>query len=55
VVDALEDKLKQVRVRYEFYRYSASHGFGKESAPYHDPESARMAWERSLAFLKVNS
>lgn len=51
VVDALEAKLKEAGVRYEFYRYPASHGFGRESASYHDPAAAALAWQRSLNFL----
>jgi carboxymethylenebutenolidase len=51
VVEELEAKLKEAGVRYEFHRYPASHGFGRESAPYHDPEAAALAWQRSLDFL----
>ena len=51
VVDDLEAKLKEASVPYEFYRYPASHGFGRASAPYYDPEAAALAWRRSLDFL----
>jgi carboxymethylenebutenolidase len=51
VVDDLEAKLKEAGVRHEFYGYPASHGFGRESAPYYDAESAELAWQRSLDFL----
>ena len=51
VVDAFEAKLKEANVRCEFYRYPASHGFGRESAPYYDPAAAVLAWQRSLDFL----
>ena len=51
VVDALEAKLKEAGVSYEFYRYPASHGFGRDSSPYYDPQAAELAWQRSLAFL----
>jgi carboxymethylenebutenolidase len=50
-VDALEAKLKEGNVRYEFYRYPANHAFGNDSSPYYDPESARLACRRTLDFL----
>ena len=49
--DALEAALKAGGVNYEIYRYNANHAFGNETGENHDPESARFAWERSLAFL----
>jgi carboxymethylenebutenolidase len=58
-VDALEEKLKQAGVGYEFYRYDAKHAFANEEADsknlpplrYH-PEAAKLAWERTTAFFK---
>jgi carboxymethylenebutenolidase len=50
-VDALEAKLKEAGVNYAFYRYEADHGFGNETGERYDPESAKLAWQRSLDFL----
>ena len=50
-VDALEAKLKQAGVNYEFYRYDANHGFGNETSANYDPEATKLAWKRSLDFL----
>lgn len=51
MVDDLEKRLKEGKVGYEFYRYQADHAFGNETGPHHDPEAARLAWQRSLEFL----
>ena len=50
-VDALEAKLKEAGVNYEFYRYDADHGFGNETGERYDQEAAKLAWQRSLGFL----
>ncbi len=50
-VDALEAKLKEAGVNYEFYRYEADHGFGNETGERYNQEAAKLAWERSLDFL----
>ncbi len=59
-VDALEAKLRQAGVEYEFYRYTAQHAFANETlvnvpipAKY-DASSAEIAWQRTMAFLKKN-
>ena len=51
-VDALESAFQKGNVPYEIYRYDANHAFGNESGVNYDPECAKLAWERSLAFLK---
>lgn len=57
-VDALEQKLKQARVRYEFHRYNAMHAFANETninppiAAKYDPGCAALAWERTMDFLR---
>jgi carboxymethylenebutenolidase len=51
-VDALESRLKEGKVNYKFYRYRAQHGFGNETSERHDPEATKLAWQRSLDFLK---
>jgi len=58
-VDALEKKLRDAGVKFEFYRYKAKHAFAKETlvgknvlpnAEY-SPDNARLAWQRTLDFL----
>lgn len=50
-VDALEERLKEGNVYYEFYRYRAGHAFGNENNEDYDPEATELAWSRSLDFL----
>ncbi len=50
-VDALEVRLKDGRVRYEFHRYKAQHAFGNETGPNYIPEAAKLAWDRTLTFM----
>jgi carboxymethylenebutenolidase len=50
--DALEAKLKEGHVVYEIYRYQAEHAFGNENGVRYDPEAAKLAWQRTLDFLK---
>lgn len=50
-VDALETKLKDAGVNFEFYRYEADHAFGNETGANYDKEAAKLAWQRSLDFL----
>lgn len=53
-VDALEARLKEGKVRYDFHRYKAQHGFGNETGPYYVPEAAKLAWERTLSFMAMH-
>lgn len=59
-VDELEKKLRDAGVKFEFYRYKAKHAFAKETlvgknvlpiAEY-SPDNARLAWQRTLEFLR---
>jgi carboxymethylenebutenolidase len=56
-VDAVERKLKDGGVPYEFYRYSAKHGFyntgelGKGGLGHYHPEHAETAWRRTVEFF----
>lgn len=58
-VDQLEARLTAAGVPFEFHRYDARHAFANEEADQrhmpelaHAPEAARLAWERTLAFLE---
>lgn len=51
-VDVLEAKLKEGKVSHEFYRYDANHAFGNETVANHNAAAAKLAWDRTLAFLK---
>jgi carboxymethylenebutenolidase len=57
-VDALEKKLKEAGVKYEFHRYNAKHAFANETADQkglamlkYDPKAAELAWKRTMDFL----
>jgi carboxymethylenebutenolidase len=45
--------LSQSKSRFEIYRYDADHAFMNETRPQvYDPASAKLAWDRTLKFLK---
>lgn len=51
-VDALEKRLREGDVALELHRYDAAHAFmNPEGAGFSEPVS-RVAWQRTLAFLK---
>jgi carboxymethylenebutenolidase len=57
-VDALEKKLQQAKVPFEFHRYDAKHAFANETADSkhldfikYDAQAAELAWSRTLEFL----
>jgi len=57
-VPALEEKLREANVRFEFHRYEAKHAFANETAdsknlPFlkHDARAAELAWQRTQAFF----
>jgi carboxymethylenebutenolidase len=58
-VDALEGRLREAGVNFEFHRYLAHHAFANETATgpgriaftQYDPAWARQAWDRTLRFL----
>ncbi len=57
-VDALEKKLKDAGVRFEFFRYDAKHAFANETAdarnlPFlkYNPQAAEQAWRRTMEFF----
>jgi carboxymethylenebutenolidase len=58
-VEGLEAKLREAGIAFEFYRYEAKHAFANEGADAkhlaylgYNPAAARLAWERTLAFLQ---
>jgi len=58
-IDALEAKLGEAGVRFEFHRYLAHHAFANETAvgpgriaaTQYDPVWAERAWDRSFSFF----
>ena len=53
-VDDLEAALKQSKSQFEIYRYDAQHAFMNEARPeVYDAASAKLAWDRTLKFLKT--
>jgi len=52
-VNDFEAALKQSESQFEIYRYDAQHAFMNEARPQvYDPASAKLAWDRTLKFLK---
>ena len=58
-VDALEAKLREAHVDYEFHRYDAKHAFANEESDArnlpplgYNPEAAELAWQRTLTFFE---
>ena len=52
-ISELENALKQSKSQFELYRYNAKHAFMNEARPeVYNAESAKLAWDRTLAFLK---
>jgi len=53
-VDELEAALKQSSSPFELFRYDAHHGFMNDDRPkIYNPASAKLAWSRTLSFLKT--
>ena len=57
-VDALEKKLRDANVKFEFHRYNAKHAFANETADQkkldmlkYDSKAAELAWQRTMDFL----
>jgi carboxymethylenebutenolidase len=57
-VDALEKKLKEANVKFEFHRYKAKYAFANETANEkklamleYNREAAELAWKRTMDFL----
>ncbi|HWO14910.1 MAG TPA: dienelactone hydrolase family protein [Polyangiaceae bacterium] len=53
LVSGLKADLEQSGSRFELHRYDAEHAFMNEARPeVYEPESARLAWERTLGFFE---
>jgi carboxymethylenebutenolidase len=57
-VDALEGKLREAGVAFEFFRYDCKHAFANETADAknlpilkYDAQAAELAWKRTMDFL----
>ena len=52
-VDEIEAALAHVTAPHALFRYDAQHAFMNDARPeVYAPEAAKLAWERSLAFLR---
>jgi carboxymethylenebutenolidase len=53
---AYEEALKASGVKYQMYMYpGTNHGFHNDSTPRYDEAAAKLAWSRTVAFLKENT
>jgi carboxymethylenebutenolidase len=53
---AYEQALKASGVRYQMYMYpGTNHGFHNDTTPRYDEAAAKLAWSRTVAFLKENT
>jgi carboxymethylenebutenolidase len=54
-IDQLEAALKQAGVGVEMHWYDADHAFCNDTRPeVYNPDAAQLAWDRTLAFLRLN-
>jgi carboxymethylenebutenolidase len=52
-IPAYEAALKKADVEYELYMYpGAEHAFFNDTGSRYNPEAAKLAWDRTIAFLK---
>jgi len=52
---AFEEALKAANVKYERYLYAGTqHGFHNDTTPRYDASSAKLAWDRTIAFFNKN-
>jgi carboxymethylenebutenolidase len=52
-VNDIEKSLQGVKAAHALYRYDAEHAFMNEARPeVYNPEAAKLAWERSITFLR---
>ena len=53
MVDGFEAAMKQAGKKLEDYRYDTNHAFANPTGDHYDAEDARLAWDRTVAFLKA--
>jgi carboxymethylenebutenolidase len=53
-VEELERQLREAGVNVEFFWYPADHAFFNDERPVYDPDAARLAWDRTLAFFRTH-
>ena len=54
-IPAFEAALKANHVRYQLFVYPGTqHGFNNDTTPRYDEAAARLAWQRTIDFLKKN-
>ena len=54
-IPAFEAALKAHNKSYQMFTYPGTqHGFHNDTTPRYDAESAKLAWERTLAHFKQN-
>ncbi|MHA2497667.1 MAG: dienelactone hydrolase family protein, partial [Candidatus Hodarchaeales archaeon] len=52
-IPAYEAALKKADVEYKIYMYpGAEHAFFNDTSSRYNPEAAKLAWDRTIAFLK---
>jgi carboxymethylenebutenolidase len=52
---AYETALKAAGVKYEAFVYpNTEHGFNNDTTPRYNPEAAKLAWSRTVAFFNKN-
>ena len=50
---AYKEALEKHRKKYQAFVYEdANHGFHNDTTPRYDPEAAKLAWDRTIAFFK---
>jgi carboxymethylenebutenolidase len=52
MVDGFEAAMKQAGKVLEVHRYDADHAFANPTGDHYDAADARLAWDRTVAFLK---
>ncbi|MBA2961108.1 MULTISPECIES: dienelactone hydrolase family protein [Ramlibacter] len=52
---AYEAALKSAGVKYQMVQYAGTqHGFNNDTTPRYDAAAAKLAWDRTIAFFKLN-
>jgi carboxymethylenebutenolidase len=54
MVKAFGGNMKEANKPHDIYSYDANHAFANPTGQNYDKEDARIAWDRTIAFLKAN-